>query len=55
MCCRAIVAVGTLVYEDSMMRTTALDIGLSDRISKKRGAVTGKIAVAAQEVLQLLS
>ena len=38
-----------------MMRTTALDIGLSDRISKKRGAATGKVSEAAQEVLQLLS
>lgn len=51
---RAIVAVGTLVHGDSMMRTTAVDIGLKDNINQRQRAAVGKVAEAAQDVLQLL-
>ena len=52
--CRTLVALGTVLHQDSMVRSIAVDLEMPQQVKQRQAGATGKVAEAAQEVLHVL-
>jgi hypothetical protein len=51
--CRTLVALGTVLHQDSMTRSIAVDLDVLQQVKQRQAGATGKVAEAAQEVLRM--
>lgn len=52
--CRTLVALGTVLHQDSMTRSIASDLEVPQQVKQRQAGATDKVADAAQEVLRML-
>lgn len=51
--CRTLVALGTVLHQDSMTRSIAVDLEVPQQVKQRQVGATGKVAEASQEVLRV--
>jgi hypothetical protein len=51
--CRTLVALGTVLHQDSMTRSIAVDLEVPQQVKQRQAVATGKVAEASQEVLRM--